>query len=84
MHSEEQHSQVHYDFVGVALPQGGDEGKRSALGLSLVRLGVDDIPVTPEIGDLRPGIDYEDGDGDPSTNLPTEATAPGTRASGCS
>ena len=72
MHSEEQHSQVHYDFVGVALPQGGDEGKRSALGLSLVRLGVDDIPVTPEIGDLRPGVDFEDGDGDPSTNLPSE------------
>ena len=72
MHSEEQHSQVHYDFLGVALPQGGDEGKRSALGISLVRLGVDDIPVTPTVGELRPGIDFEDGDGDPSTNLPTE------------
>ena len=72
MHSEEQHSQVHYDFLAVALPQGGDEGHRSALGVSLVRLGVDDIPVTPAVSDLRPGIDFEDGDGDPSTNLPTE------------
>lgn len=72
MHSEEQRSQVHYDFLAVALPQGGDEGQRSALGISLVRLGVDDIPVTPAIADLRPGIDFEDGDGDPSTNLATE------------
>ncbi len=72
MHSEEQHSQVHYDFLSVALPQGGEAGHRSALGLSLVRLGVDDIPVTPQVKDLRPGIDFEDGDGDPSTNLATE------------
>lgn len=72
MHSEEQRSQVHYDFLAVALPQGGEAGERSALGLSLVRLGVDDIPVTPTIEDLRAGIDFEDGDGDPSTNLVTE------------
>jgi hypothetical protein len=72
MHSEEQHSQVHYDFIGVALPQGGEVGKRSAIGISLVRLGVDDIPVTPSAESLRPGIDFEDGDGNPATNLPTE------------
>jgi len=72
MHSEEQHSQVHYDFLGATLPQGGEEGHRSALGLALVRLGVDDIPVTPSAGSLRPGIDFEDDDGDPTTNLPTE------------
>src|SRR5690349_19445035 len=71
MHSEEQHSQVHYDFLGATLPQGGEEGHRSALGLALVRLGVDDIPVTPAAGSLRPGIDFEDDDGDPTTNLPT-------------
>lgn len=72
MHSEEQRSQVHYDFIGLALPQGGDRGTRSALAVSLVRLGVDDIPVTPTAEELRPGIDYEDGDGNPATNLPTE------------
>ena len=72
MHSEEQRSQVQYDFIGLALPQGGEAGRRSALGVSLVRLGVDDIPVTPTAEELRPGIDYEDGDGNPSTNLPTE------------
>jgi hypothetical protein len=72
MHSEEQHSQVGYDFLGLALPQGGEPGKRSALGVSIVRLGVDDIPVTPTAEELRPGIDFEDGDGNPSTNLPTE------------
>jgi hypothetical protein len=73
MHSEEQHSQVGYDFLGLALPQGGEPGKRSALGVSIVRLGVDDIPVTPTAEQLRPGIDFEDGDGNPSTNLPTES-----------
>lgn len=72
MHSEEQHSQVGYDFLGVVLPQGREPGKRSALGVSIVRLGVDDIPVTPTAEELRPGIDFEDGDGNPSTNLPTE------------
>lgn len=72
MHSEEQRSQVHYDFIGLALPQGGEPGSRSALGVSLVRLGVDDIPVTPTAEELRPGIDFEDGDGNPSTNLPSE------------
>jgi hypothetical protein len=72
MHSVEQHSQVQYDFLGVGLPQGGEEGHQSAIGLSLVRLGVDDIPVTPSVEELRPGIDFEDGDGNPSTSLPTE------------
>lgn len=72
MHSEEQRSQVQYDFIGLALPQGGDPGHRSALGISLMRLGVDDIPVTPTAEELRPGIDFEDGDGNPSTNLPSE------------
>ncbi len=72
MHSEEQRSQVQYDFIGLALPQGGEAGSRSALGVSLVRLGVDDIPVTPSAEELRPGIDFEDGDGNPATNLATE------------
>jgi len=72
MHSEEQHSQVHYDYLAAVLPQGGEAGKRSAIGVSLVRLGVDDIPVTPSVGALRPGIDFQDDDGDPTTNLPTE------------
>ncbi len=73
MHSEEQHSQVAYDFLGLVLPQGGEPGKRSALGISLIRLGVDDIPVSLRTVDqLVPGVDFEDGDGNPSTNLPTE------------
>ncbi len=72
MHSEEQRSQVQYDFIGLVLPQPGEPGTRSALGVSLLRLGVDDIPVTPSAEELRPGIDFEDGDGNPATNLPTE------------
>jgi len=72
MHAEEQHSQVGYDFLGLVLPQGKEAGKRSALALSFIRLGVDDIPVTPSADELVPGVDFEDGDGNPSTNLPTE------------
>jgi len=40
--------------------------------VTLIRLGVDDIPVTPDPAGLRPGIDFEDDDGDPSTSLPSE------------
>ena len=72
MHAIEQHSQVQYDFIGVVLPQSRELNRASTLGLSLVRLGVDDIPVTPTVEELRPGIDFEDGDGNPSTSLPTE------------
>jgi hypothetical protein len=82
MHAEELGGQVSYDFFGIGLPQGGEDGHRSALGVSLIRLGVDDIPVTPTEEELRPGIDFEDGDGNPGTNLPTEGNGrwdPGER-----
>ncbi len=66
-------SAVSYDFGSFVLPLGAKtEERRSALALSLVRLGVDGIPVTERPEDLQPGVDFEDGDGNPATNLPTE------------
>jgi hypothetical protein len=72
-HSEQFGSAVNYDYGALAWPLADSlSGPRPTVAISLVRLGVGDIPITPEVGDLRPGVDFEDGDGDPSTNLPTE------------
>src|SRR5262245_1007708 len=71
-HAEQFGSAVNYDFGSFVFPLSHDGPRHQAVGISLVRLGVDDIPVTPEEGDLRPGIDFEDDDGNPSTSLPTE------------
>jgi hypothetical protein len=67
-HAEKFGSLVNQDFVGAVLPL-GDAAKRgaskqSALGVGIVRLAIDDIPVTPRPGDLKFGdyLDYgEDG-----------------------
>jgi hypothetical protein len=72
-HSEQFGSAVNYDYGALAWPLADStQGPRPAVAISLVRLGVGDIPVTPDPDGLRPGVDFEDGDGDPSTNLPTE------------
>src|SRR5262245_7547668 len=75
MHSEQFGSLVNHDFVGGVWPLGGPKGKQSALGLALTRIAVDDIPVTPRPGDLRPGIDFDDNgpDNDPATNDPGQS-----------
>jgi hypothetical protein len=65
-------SAVQYNYGSLALPLEKEGELRPALAVSLIQLGVSDIPVTPEAGALRPGIDFEDGDGDPSTSLPSE------------
>lgn len=49
MHSRRFGGVVNYDYAGIALPLRQDQG----LGLSLVRLGVDDIPITAL---PRPGL----------------------------
>jgi hypothetical protein len=63
---------VNQDYLGAVFPLGGAKGHEQALGLAVLRSAVDDIPVTPRPGDLRPGIDFIDGgaDGDISTNDP--------------
>jgi hypothetical protein len=74
MHSERFGELLNHDFIGAVVPIGSkkDGGGGQAVGLSLIRLGVDDIPVTPRPGSLRPGQDFIDGgaDGDISTNDP--------------
>jgi hypothetical protein len=74
MHSERFGQLVNHDYVGAVFPIGGDRngGGGQAVGIGLIRLAVDDIPVTPRPGDLRPGQDFIDGgaDGDISTNDP--------------
>jgi hypothetical protein len=72
-HAEQFGSAVNYDYASLAWALADStDTRRQAVALSLVRLGVSDIPVTPNPDALRPGIDFEDDDGDPSTNLPTE------------
>ena len=56
-------------YVHKWLSANGQRTAYVAIGISLVRLGVDDIPVTPKISDLVPGRDFEDGDGDPTPEL---------------
>jgi hypothetical protein len=72
-HSEQFGGAVNYDYGALAWPLADStQALRQAVAVSLVRLGVGDIAVTPDPDGLRPGVDFEDGDGDPSTNLPTE------------
>jgi len=69
-HSEQFGSLVNHDYIGGVWPLGGASGHQQALGVGLIRVAVDDIPVTPRPGDLRPGVDFLDYgvDNDPSTN----------------
>jgi len=59
-HAEKFGSLLNHDFVGAVLPLGGATGRNSALGISMIRLATDDIPVTPRASQLREGIDYND------------------------
>lgn len=67
-HAEQFGSLVNHDYLGAVFPLGGEKGKHSALGVGLIRLGVDDIPITPRPGGLQPGdwLDYGT-DNDPTT-----------------
>ena len=46
MHAEQFGSIVHYDFLSYTTPLGAPGKPKQALGVSLIRLGVDDIPNT--------------------------------------
>jgi hypothetical protein len=70
-HAEQFGGAENYDFGSFSFPI-SKEGKRNQTAVTLIRLGVDDIPITPDPAGLRPGIDFEDDDGDPSTSLPSE------------
>jgi hypothetical protein len=51
------------------MPLARPGSKQGALGVSIIRRATDDVPITPRLGDLREGIDYNDfgTDNDPST-----------------
>lgn len=59
-HSERFGSLLNHDFVAGVIPLGGPAGRQGAIGLSVIRLAIDDIPITLRRGALREGIDYQD------------------------
>jgi len=59
-HAEQFGKLLNHDYAGVVFPLGGAEGRQLALGVSVIRLATDDIPVTPRPGGLEPGIDFLD------------------------
>lgn len=84
MHSEQFGSLVNHDYLGAVFPLGGEKGHQQAIGVGIVRLAVDDIPVTDRPDALRPGIDFQDygPDNDQSTPDPGQGNGvwdPGER-----
>jgi hypothetical protein len=59
-HAERFGNLLNQDYLSAVFPLGGPEGHQSALGVSVVRLAVDDIPITPLGSQLRPGQDFDD------------------------
>ena len=70
MHAEKFGKLANHDYVTGVLPLGGASGRRMALGLSVIRMAVDEIPITPRPEGLVPGVDFfDDGaDGIAQTN----------------
>lgn len=67
-HAERFGSLLNQDYLGAVFPLGGEKSHQSAIGISIIRLAVDDIQITPRPGDLRRGdfLDYGR-DGQPFT-----------------
>ncbi len=59
-HQEKFGSLLNHDYVSAVIPLGDLKGKHSALGISMIRLATDDIPVTPRPGGLTAGRDFLD------------------------
>ena len=74
-HQEKFGKLANHDFVGAVFPLGGPKGRNAALGVGLLRFAVDDIPITPRPGALRPGVDFLDygPDGDETTPDPGQS-----------
>ena len=68
-HAEQFGSLVNHNFGGSVWPMKGTDDRRSAVGMSLTWVGVDDIPITPRPSGLKPGdwLDYGT-DNDPTTS----------------
>ncbi len=68
-HAEEFGGLANHDYVAGVFPLGGEKGHEQALGVSVTRFAVDDIPITPRRGGLVAGRDFLDygTDNDPTT-----------------
>ena len=69
MHAEKFGNLANHDYLTGVLPLGGPTGRRLAVGLSVIRMAVDEIPITPRPEKLLAGVDFfDDGqDGRPGT-----------------
>jgi hypothetical protein len=67
-HAEQFGSLVNHDFGGAVWPMKNGEERRSAFGIALTRVSVDDIPITPRPGGLHAPEDFLD-DGRDGTAL---------------
>lgn len=76
-HAEKFGNLLNHDFAGVVFPLGGEEGRRMALGVSIIRLAADDIPITPRPGGLRPGVDFLDFGSDNDETTPGDGQGNG-------
>src|SRR5712691_3342458 len=63
-HAEQFGSLVNHNFGSAVFPMKASDERRSALGVALTWVGVDDIPITPRPGGLRPNIDFLDNGAD--------------------
>jgi len=82
-HAEQFGNLVNHNFGSYVLPLRAPANQRAALGISATWVGVNDIPITPRPGGLKPGdwLDYG-ADNDPLTNDPGQANGkwdPGER-----
>lgn len=62
-HAEKFGSLVNHDYLGAVLPLGtqmNGSSRQSAIGIGVVRLAVDEIPITPRPGQLVPLEDFDD------------------------
>ena len=83
-HAEQFGSLVNHNFGGAVFPMKASDERRSAFGVALTWVGVDNIPITPRPGGLRPNIDFLDNgpDNNPLTNDPGQSNGvwdPGER-----
>jgi hypothetical protein len=68
-HAEQFGRVLNHDVASFVMPLRGEKGKMLAVGATLIRLGADDIAITPRPGGLVAGTDFWDygTDNDPTT-----------------
>jgi hypothetical protein len=84
-HAEQFGSLLNHDVGSMVYPLKGEKGKLLAIGGTLIRLGTDNIPVTPRPGGLRPASTSWTSARTTTRRrtTPARATARGIRARSC-